>query len=78
MAKGKQAKPLTAQGVERMKAPTKGQVDISDGGHPGLYLRISYGGRKAWVYLTTYQGKLKRTAIADGLSRDGDRRPALG
>lgn len=45
MAKRKQHKPLTAHGVERMKAPAKGpngeamQVDIPDAGHPGLMLR---------------------------------------
>jgi integrase len=61
MAKDKRHnKPLTAPGVEHMKAPAKGQIDISDGGHPGLYLRISYGGRKAWVYITSYQGKVRR------------------
>ena len=41
-------KSLTAAAVERLKAPKSGQVDYFDQGYPGLSLRISYGGRKAW------------------------------
>jgi integrase len=69
MAKRKQHKPLTAQGVERMKPPAKGpndeaaQVDIPDGGHPGLVLRVGSGGTKAWCYFCRWQGKQLRLRL---------------
>ena len=62
-------KPLTEQGVERMKPPAKGpngeptQVDISDGGHPGLMLRAGSGGTKSWVFFTRWQGKQLRLRL---------------
>ncbi|MFZ0852130.1 MAG: Arm DNA-binding domain-containing protein, partial [Hyphomicrobiaceae bacterium] len=56
-------KPLTAQGVDRMKPPAAGQVDRFDGGYPGLALRVSYGGRKTWVYFYRFAGKQKRLGL---------------
>jgi integrase len=41
---------LTDAAVRRLKPPATGQIDVFDEGFPGLALRISYGGRKAWVY----------------------------
>jgi hypothetical protein len=69
MAKRTQHKPLTAQGVERMKPPAKGpngeatQVDIPDAGHPGLMLRAGSGGTKSWVFFTRWQGKQLRLRL---------------
>jgi integrase len=54
---------LTAAGVERMKAPASGQVDHFDKGFPGLALRISYGGRKSWVYFYRVAGRLRRLKL---------------
>jgi integrase len=51
---------LTDAAVRRLKPPAKGQTDIFDQGYPGLALRISYGGRKSWVYFCRERGKLKR------------------
>src|SRR5262245_6866985 len=68
MAKRKH-KPLTAQGVERMKPPAKGpngeatQLDIPDAGHPGLMLRAGSGGTKSWVLFIRWQGKQLRLRL---------------
>src|SRR5215831_9223301 len=54
---------LTAASVERIKPPQKGQVDIFDQGYPGLALRVSYGGRKSWVFFYRIGGKLRRMSL---------------
>jgi integrase len=56
-------KSLTAAAVERLKAPKSGQVDHFDQGYPGLSLRISYGGRKAWNMHYRVHGKLRRISL---------------
>ena len=48
---------LTAAAVERIRAPTSGQIDHFDTGYPGLALRVSYGGAKSWVYFYRLFGK---------------------
>ena len=53
-------KNLTAISVERMAPPKRGQVDIFDKGFPGLALRVSYGGRKAWSFVYRHGGKVRR------------------
>jgi integrase len=54
---------LTAAAVERIRAPTSGQTDHFDQGYPGLALRVSYGGAKAWVYFYRLFGKQKRMTL---------------
>ena len=54
---------LTAVGVERIKPPAKGQVEIFDRGYPGFALRVSYGGGKAWSMFYRHGGKLKRLTL---------------
>ena len=49
---------LTAAAVDRIKPPNKGQVEIFDRGYPGLALRVSYGGGKAWAMFYRRGGKL--------------------
>ena len=56
-------KTLTAASVERLKAPKSGQVEYFDAGYPGLSLRISYGGRKAWSMFYQLNGKLNRMSL---------------
>jgi integrase len=56
-------KSLTAASVERMKVPKSGQVEYFDAGYPGLSLRVSYGGRKAWSMFYRYGGKLNRLSL---------------
>ena len=54
---------FTAAAVERMRAPASGQIDHFDHGYPGLALRVSYGGAKAWVYFYRLFGKQKRLTL---------------
>jgi integrase len=54
---------LTDAAVKRLRAPATGQVDHFDQGFPGLALRVSYGGRKAWTYHYRFGGKLKRLGL---------------
>jgi len=54
---------LTVASVARLKPPKEGQVDYFDRGYPGLCLRVSYGGAKAWVYFYRLHGKLRRLSL---------------
>ena len=54
---------FTAAAVERMRAPASGQIDHFDHGYPGLALRVSYGGAKAWVDFYRLFGKQKRLTL---------------
>lgn len=54
---------LTAAAVERIKPPAAGQIDHFDKGYPGLALRVSYGGRKAWTYFYRLHGKQRRHTL---------------
>jgi integrase len=58
--KRKPKRTLTALGIERMKPPKEGQADYFDAGYPGLALRVSYGGGKAFVYFYRFGGKQRR------------------
>src|SRR5215469_9257650 len=54
---------LTVASVARIKPPKQGQIDYFDRGFPGLDLRVSYGGAKAWVYFYRLHGKLRRLSL---------------
>jgi integrase len=54
---------LTVAGVTRIKPPKAGQADYFDNGYPGLALRVSYGGAKAWVFFYRLHGKLSRLSL---------------
>src|SRR4029453_552641 len=54
---------LTVAGVARIKPPKAGQVDYFDAGFPGLALRVSYGGAKAWTFFYRLHGKLRRMTL---------------
>jgi len=54
---------LTVASVVRLKPPPSGQVDHFDKGYPGLALRVSYGGAKAWIFLFRFHGKLRRVSL---------------
>jgi integrase len=54
---------LTAAAVARIKPPKRGQLDYFDRGYPGLALRVSYGGARAWVYFYRLHGKLRRLSL---------------
>jgi integrase len=50
---------MTARSVEAIRAPATGQVDYWDTDNPGFGLRVSAGGRKAWVAMYRH-GNVKR------------------
>ena len=54
---------FTAAAVERIKPPVSGQVDHFDAGYPGLALRVSYGGRRAWTFFYRAGGKQRRMTL---------------
>jgi integrase len=54
---------LTVASVARIKPPKRGQLDYFDAGFPGLALRASYGGAKAWNYFYRLHGKLRRMSL---------------
>ena len=50
---------MTARSVEAIRLPASGQIDYWDADHPGFGLRVSSGGRKAWVAMYRH-GNVKR------------------
>jgi integrase len=54
---------LTDAVVTRLKPPAKGQVDHFDRGFPGLALRISYGGKRAWTLFYRIGEKQRRATL---------------
>jgi integrase len=54
---------LTAQFVESVETPPRGQVDHWDSRTPGLSLRVSQGGRKAWTVFFRFQGRMRRLTL---------------
>ena len=58
------SKNLTALSVEKITPPQPhGQIDIFDKSFPGLSLRVSYGGRKAWSFVYRHGGKVRRMQL---------------
>ena len=49
----------------RLRAPKVGQVDHYDGSYPGLSLRVSSGGRKAWYTFYRIHGKQRRLKLGE-------------
>src|SRR5262249_1885983 len=56
-------RPLTVTSVARVKPPRRGQTDYFDKGYPGLGLRVSYGGAKAWFFFYRLNDKLRRMSL---------------
>lgn len=56
-------KALTDVVCKKLKPPDTGQLDVFDKGYPGLALRISYGGKRTWVYFCRPNGKLTRHVL---------------
>ncbi|HEV2189181.1 MAG TPA: tyrosine-type recombinase/integrase [Stellaceae bacterium] len=50
---------MTVRGIDAIRPPESGQVDYWDMDNPGFGLRVSYGGRKAWVAMYRH-GNVKR------------------
>lgn len=54
---------LTAQFVESIKAPERGQIDYWDARTPGLGLRVSQGGKRTWTLFYRVSGRMRRLTI---------------
>ena len=54
---------LTAASVERLKAPTAGQIEYYDRRLPSFGMRLSYQGTKSWFVMTRLDGKLIRVTL---------------
>jgi len=54
---------MTARSVESIKSPSRGQVDYWDADNPGLGLRVSAGGRRAWVLMYRHGGVKRRLTL---------------
>ncbi len=54
------SKKLTASAIDAIRPPARGQIEIRDGGCPGLILRVSQGGSKTWSVRYLKDGKRHR------------------
>jgi len=54
---------MTAQFVESVKAPERGQVDYWDERTRGLGLRVSQGGKRAWTVFYRIGGRMRRLTL---------------
>ena len=54
---------MTARSVAAIKPPITGQIDYFDASLPGFGLRVSYGGRKAWILLYRHNRRKRRITI---------------
>ena len=54
---------MTARSLATLRPPAKGQVDYFDEALPGFGLRVSYGGRRAWILLYRHHGVKRRMKI---------------
>ncbi len=72
---------MITRSVDAIKPPATGQVDYFDEKLPGFGLRVSYGGRKAWILLYRHNGAKRRLTIgpypAISLANARDRAKAL-
>ena len=57
---------MTAQWVDRVKPPAAGQVDYFDAKLPGFGLRVSHGGKRAWVLLYRLKGDPRKRRLTLG------------
>jgi integrase len=54
---------FTDAAAKRLKPPKVGQLDVFDKGYPGLAMRLSYGGKRSWVYFYRINGRLRRMTL---------------
>src|SRR5687768_2662043 len=54
---------MTVRGVAALSVPSNGQADYWDATLPGFGMRISYGGRRAWVLRYRVRGRLRRLTL---------------
>lgn len=54
---------LSAKLIEHLKSPVAGQVEVFDRTLPGFGIRLSKGGKKAWVLLYRVHGRKRRMTL---------------
>src|SRR5262245_28234651 len=54
---------MTVRAVDAIRAPTAGQVDYWDAYAPGFGLRVSAGGRRAWVLMYRHSNVKRRLTL---------------
>src|SRR6476646_2575302 len=54
---------LTAASIQRLKPPSKGQIEYYDRRLPSFGVRLSYHGTKSWFVMTRLDGKLIRVTL---------------
>lgn len=54
---------FTARTIESLKPPESARIEYWDDGLPGFGLRISTEGRKTWVAMYRYHGRLRRLTL---------------
>ena len=56
---------LTAALIQKIRPPAKGkpQLDVFDKGYPGLFLRVPFGGTKAFVHAYRHGGRQYRRKL---------------
>lgn len=57
---------MSAQWVERVKLPDQGQIDYFDEKNPGFGLRVSHGGKRAWILLYRRKGDPRKRRLTLG------------
>lgn len=55
--------PFSDRKIASLKIPSQGQDDYFDANTPGLGIRVSYGGSKAWFLKYLYKGKQRRIKL---------------
>ena len=68
---------LTAKGVDNLRAPKSGRIEIWDASKPGFGVRMSSAGIKSWVVMYRVAGKVGNNRGRITLGRVGDQPPAL-
>jgi integrase len=54
---------LTDKGIQAVKVPSKGQLEVFDLGYPGLALRVGIGGAKSFILFYRHRNKLSRVTL---------------
>jgi integrase len=54
---------MTARSIEAIRPPVSGQVDYWDADNPGFGLRVSAGGRKAWITMYRHANVKRRLTL---------------
>ena len=71
-------KYLTEAGLERLRPPTEGRVEVGDTVVPGLMLRVTAGGVMSWSVLYKVRGEGGLSPTTGRLLKGSQRRITIG